>query len=69
MIHLLALNEQEIETVYFALNDYALKYMKLSKTWARTSFQKDYAHEQAEEVGRLQVKVGDEMMNTKPNEI
>ena len=64
MIHLLALNTEEIETVYFALNDYALKYMNLSKTWARSAFQKDYAHEQAEEIGRLQIKVGDEMMST-----
>lgn len=69
MVHTITLNTQELETVYLALNQYSLHYIRLSETWARNPFQKDYAHQQAEEIGRLQVRVGDEMMNTNTNTI
>ena len=61
----LTLTPDEIEIVYFALNDYSLKYIHASNTWARTTFQKDYAHEKAERIGQLQVKVGDLFIETK----
>ena len=61
----LTLTPDEIEMVYFALNDYSLKYIHASNTWALTSFQKDYAHEKAERIGQLQIKVGDLFIETK----
>lgn len=64
MSHTITLTPEEIELVYFALNDYSLKYMHASTTFARTATQKDYAHEKAEAVTRLQIRVGDEMFNT-----
>lgn len=54
----LELKPEEVEFLYFALNDYALKYIHASRTWA-TSDGKDYAQKKAEKVGLLQVKVGD----------
>ncbi len=68
MVHTITLTPQEIEMVYFALNDYSLKYIHASTTWARSAFQKDYAQEKAEEIGALQVRIGDEMFDTKSNE-
>lgn len=61
----LTLTPEETEMVYFALNEYALKYIHASTTFARTAFQKDYAHEKAERIGQLQIKVGDLFIETK----
>ncbi len=60
----LTLTPEEIEMVYFALNDYSLKYIHASDTWAK-SYKKDYAHQKAEAIGRLQIKVGDLFIETK----
>ena len=54
----LELKPEEVEFLYFALNDYALKYIHASRTWA-TSDGKDYAQQKAEQIGLLQIKVGD----------
>ena len=68
MVHTLTLTPQEAEMVYFALNDYSLKYIHASHTWGNTQvYGKDYAHEKAEAIGRLQVRVGDEIFETKNN--
>ena len=62
----LTLTPQEAEMVYFALNDYSLKYIHASQTWGNLSaYGKDYAHEKAEAIGALQVRVGDEIFDTK----
>ena len=68
MAHTITLTPQELETVYLALNEYSLKYIHASNTWARNPFQKDYAHQKAEEVGALQVRIGDEIFETKIHE-
>ena len=49
--------------VYFALNDYSLKYIHASQTWG-VSAKKDYAHQKAERIGQVQVKVGDLIFET-----
>lgn len=67
MVHTITLTTQEAEMVYFALNAYSLKYIHASQTWGVTPFQKDYAHEKAEAIGRLQVRVGDEIFETNNN--
>ena len=59
----LTLTPEEVEIVYFALNDYSLKYIHASRTWGKSA-QKDYAHEKAERIGRLQIQVGDEIFET-----
>lgn len=59
----LELTPEEVEMVYFALNDYAVKYIHASQTWARSSA-KDYAQEKAERVGLLQILVGDLFLET-----
>ena len=59
----ITLTPEEVELVYFALNDYSLKYMNASRTWARSA-EKDYAHEKAEQIGRIQIKVGDFIFET-----
>lgn len=68
MAHTISLTPQELETVYLALNSYALMYIHASNTWGRNPFQKDYAHQRAEEVGALQVRIGDEIFETKIHE-
>lgn len=61
----LTLTPEEVEMVYFALNDYSLKYIHASRTWGNTAvYGKDYAHEKAERIGKLQIKVGDEIFET-----
>lgn len=65
MAHTITLTADEMQMVYFALNDYSLKYMKASRTYGRTASQRDYCHEQAEAVGELQNRVWDIM--TEPN--
>lgn len=59
----LQLTPEEVEMVYFALNEYSLKYIHASRTWG-VSAQKDYAHAKAERIGQVQVKVGDLMFET-----
>lgn len=61
MVHTLTLTPQEAEMVYFALNAYSLKYIHASHTWGQNAREKDYAHEKAEAIGALQVRVGDEI--------
>ena len=59
----LTLTPEEVEMVYFALNEYSIKYIHASRTWG-VSAQKDYAHEKAERIGQLQIQVGDEIFET-----
>ena len=59
----LTLTPEEVEMVYFALNDYSLKYIHASQTWG-VSAKKDYAHQKAELIGQVQVKVGDLIFET-----
>ena len=68
MAHTITLTPQELEMVYFALNAYSLKYIHASDTWGRDPIQKDYAHQRAEEIGTLQVRIGDEIFETKIHE-
>ena len=61
----LTLTPEEIEIVYFALNDYSLKYMNASHTWGNMKpYGPDYAEQKATEIGRLQIKVGENIFET-----
>ena len=61
-MYTLTLTPQEAEMVYFALNDYSLKYIHASRTWGNPQvYGKDYAQEKAEAICALQVRVGDEI--------
>lgn len=62
----LTLTPEEMEMVYLALNNYSLSYIRMSTTWGRTKpYGPDYAEQKANEVGQLQIKVGDIVFETK----
>lgn len=62
----LTLTPEELETVYLALNNYSLSYMRMSTTWGRMKPNgPDYAEKMATEIGQLQLKVGDIVFETK----
>lgn len=64
----LTLTPQEFETVYLALNNYSLEYIRKSASWGK-SYKKDLYHEKAEEIGRLQVKIWDQIIDNKINSL
>lgn len=56
----ITLTPQELETVYLALNNYSLSYIRMSRTWANLKQNgPDAAEQKANEIGQLQVKLGD----------
>lgn len=56
----ITLTPQELETVYLALNNYSLSYIRMSRTWATLKPNgPDAAEQKANEIGQLQVKLGD----------
>lgn len=56
----ITLTPQELETVYLALNNYSLSYIRMSRTWANLKPNgPDAAEQKANEIGQLQVKLGD----------
>lgn len=56
----ITLTPQELETVYLALNNYSLSYIRRSRTWANLKPNgPDAAEQKANEIGQLQVKLGD----------
>jgi len=74
MKHTITLTTQELETIYFALNTQALRYMDRSATWGKTfeelmenglGLYDDYAAKRAREIGNLQVRIGDVMAEQK----
>lgn len=74
MTHNLELNEEQLEIVYFALNDASLKYIHQSKTWGKTleemiaeghkTFRPDYCERKALEIIQLESRVGDMMFES-----
>lgn len=67
------LTAAELETIYFALNNHALRYIRMSKTYGNAEAfiengGMDYAHEQAYLVGALQIKVGDILTESENND-
>jgi hypothetical protein len=61
----LTLTPEEIEIVFFALEDYKLKYMSASRTWGRMKpYGSDYAEQKAETIGQLKDKVQEHIFET-----
>ena len=59
----LSFTAEELEMIYYALNNYSLQYMEKSTTWGdgdafiRNGLQHDYYGQEAEAAGRLQLRV------------
>jgi hypothetical protein len=63
------LTAAELETIYFALNDLSLKYMHKSRTYGNPDAkgEMDYAHERANEITALQIRIGDVTLENNDN--
>lgn len=61
----LELTPQEMETVFLALNNYSLHFVRQSRTWGNMKPNGPDAEEQkAKEIGAVQVKVGEQIFET-----